>query len=120
MDQHLTARLVQRLALPADFWQQSRLRRAVNAAFPVVIGALVIQVFLETWIQELLSDRATSDSSHIGLPEWPKDVKNGLLLLLAAIAITKVAIDRRWHEFRTRADIAIVVLGLVLRASDRR
>jgi hypothetical protein len=93
----------------------TRLLTAVTWLFPIVIAALLIEVCFEAWIQEILGDRVMSHKGAVGtVPEWPKHLKNGLLLLLVGASVVKVALERRWRDFRTRADLAIVVLGVVL------
>jgi hypothetical protein len=111
----MTADQAQRLRTPVDRPQQSRLLRTITTLLPILLGALLIEICFEAWVQELFGDRHDTAKGPVGwLPGWPKDIKNGLLILLVAVSVTKVALERRWQDFRTRADIAIVALGVIL------
>ncbi|MBX6749074.1 MAG: O-antigen ligase family protein [Micromonosporaceae bacterium] len=92
------------------------LGRYVSLALLGVLTVLLVEVLFESWVQELLGNRvADADGLPVGdLPSWPKALKNGLLIALAALAVAKVALERRWREFRTPADIAIVALAVVM------
>lgn len=93
--------------------------RLLGTVILVLLALLAVEVVLEAWVQELLGDRYVipHDLLHrLGgtLPEWPKTLKNGILLLLVAASVAKVALERRWSQFRTRADLAIVVVAAVM------
>jgi O-antigen ligase len=92
-----------------------RLGRWLGLALVVLLGALLVWVLFETWIQVLLSTPVEDAEGNLLAdgPEWPKSVKNGLYFLLLALTPVKIAVDRRWRDFRTPADIAVVVLGVV-------
>jgi O-Antigen ligase len=115
VDQHMTADQAQRSVTPVGRPRPSRLLRILTAAIPVILGALLIEVCFEAWVQELFGDRHRTADGPVGwLPGWPKDIKNGLLVLVFGASLAKVALERRWRDFRTPADIAIVALGLVM------
>jgi O-Antigen ligase len=100
----------------------ARVVRVLGLVILALLALLAVEVLLEAWVQELLGDRYVipNDKLHrLGgsLPEWPKTLKNGLLLLLVAASALKISLERRWHEFRTRADLAIVVLAVVMMAA---
>jgi hypothetical protein len=90
----------------------ARLSRYLSIALFVVLTALLVEVLFEAWVQELLGNRTVGpDQLLVGdLPTWPKALKNGLLLVLVVLSAAKISVDRRWREFWTRADIALVVL----------
>ncbi|MFD0744261.1 O-antigen ligase family protein [Phytohabitans flavus] len=95
--------------------QTGRLGRWLGVALVALLGALLVWVLFETWIQVLLSTPVEDDKGNLlpDGPDWPKDVKNGLYFLILALTAIKIAVDRRWRDFRTPADIAVVVLGVV-------
>jgi Lipid A core - O-antigen ligase and related enzymes len=92
------------------------LGRYLSLALLGALMVLFVEVLFESWVQELLGDRVVDeDGVPVGyLPSWPKTLKNGLLLALAGLALAKVALERRWREFTTPADIAIVALAGVM------
>jgi hypothetical protein len=102
----------------------SRAASALSLVIVVLLGLLAVEVMLEGWIQEILGNRylRTVDVDpaavlrRLGgeLPDWPKTLKNGLLLTLVAVSVLKVALERRWREFSTRADLALAVLALIM------
>jgi hypothetical protein len=111
----MTADQAQRLVTPASRPRQSRLLGILTAGIPIILGALFIEIFFEAWVQELFGNRRNTAEGAIGnLPGWPKDIKNGLLILLVAVSLAKVALEHRWREFRTWADISIVALAAVM------
>src|SRR5215218_9211842 len=97
----------------------ARLSRWLGLGILVLLAVLAVEVLLEAWVQELLGDRFVipDDKLHrLGgtVPDWPKTLKNGLLVLLVAASLGKITIERRWRDFTTRADLAIVVLGAIM------
>ncbi len=111
----MTADLAQRLVTLVRRPQRSRILRMITAALPILLGVLLIEVCFEAWVQELFGDRHDTVNGAVGtLPGWPKDIKNGLLVALVAVSLTKVALEHRWRDFRTRADIAIAALAVVM------
>ncbi|MFC0527778.1 O-antigen ligase family protein [Phytohabitans kaempferiae] len=93
-----------------------RLSHLLGAALVVLLGALLVWVLFETWIQVILATPVEDDRGNLlpDGPDWPKTVKNALYLLLLALTLLKITVDRRWRDFRRPADIALVVLGVVL------
>jgi O-Antigen ligase len=92
-----------------------RASRYLSVGLLVVLIVLLVEVLFESWVQELLGNRTVGDHGQLVgyLPDWPKDLKNGLVLALAVMSAAKITVERRWREFRTRADIAIIVLALI-------
>ena len=99
-----------------------RVRRTVDAARAsvhlarrahVVLTALLVEVLLEAWIQELLAHRSTELTGRVlgEVPGWPKALKNGLILALVALTAVKITVHRRWRAFTTPADTALVFLA---------
>jgi hypothetical protein len=82
----------------------------------VLIGALLVEVLFESWVQALFGNQTKGANGAVvgSLAEWPKQVKNGLLIALVVLTAAKITMERRWREFRTRADIALVVLTVVM------
>jgi O-antigen ligase len=96
-----------------------RLSRILGAVLLVGLGVLLVEIMLEAWVQEILSDRFIDAGNpiltYIGdVPGWPKDLKNGIVIGLVLVGVLKITLDRRWREFITAADIALVVLAVVL------
>ncbi|SCE68333.1 O-antigen ligase family protein [Micromonospora mirobrigensis] len=91
------------------------LSHLLSVAIVVVVGILLVHVLVETWAQVLTGP--TSEDPRVNLEnaaQWPKQLKTLLYLTLAGLAVARVAVDRLWHRFRTGADLALVVLGLVM------
>jgi len=82
----------------------------------VLVGALLVEVLFEGWVETLVGTSSTGYGGRVILTEaaWPKLVKNGLYLTLAGLSVAKVAIDGRWRDFSRKADLALVALALVL------
>jgi len=91
-------------------------RRYVTIALLVLLAALLVEVLFESWVQELFASKTTNPDGTVvtALPDWPKQLKNGLLIALVLLSAAKITIERRWREFWTRADIALVVLAVVM------
>jgi hypothetical protein len=96
-----------------------RLSRVLGASLVALLGALLVEVLFETWVQTLLANPYVNDEGNLVAegPGWPKQVKNALYLTLLAATLVKILVDRRWRDFRTPADIAFVVLAGVLVAA---
>jgi O-Antigen ligase len=100
----------------------SRVARVLSTLMVILLALLAVEVLLEGWVQELLGDRFVRTDDvlrRLGgtVPEWPKTLKNGLLLTLVAVSVLKITVERRWREFTTRADLALVVLGVLMVAA---
>jgi hypothetical protein len=93
-----------------------RWSRALTVALVALVGVLLVEVLFEGWIQTLVGGRHTDATGTVVLdpPSWPKHLKNALYLALGALTLAKIVIDRRWREFRTAADGALAVLGVVM------
>jgi hypothetical protein len=91
-------------------------QRYLPTVLLVLIGALLVEVLFESWVQELFGNQTVDAKGNLvgSLPDWPKQVKNGLLVALVVLSALKITMERRWREFRTRADIALVVLTVVM------
>jgi len=100
-------------AVPTTAAQASRL---LSWALLGLLAVLLVEVLFEAWIQIQLGTTSVDDRGKVvaDLPQWPKTLKNGIYLTLAVLSVAKVAVDRRWREFTTKADAALVVLALVL------
>jgi hypothetical protein len=100
--------------------QPPTLRTLVQRYLPtvllVLIAALLVEVLFESWVQGLFGNQSVDANGNLvgSLPNWPKDVKNGLLVALVGLTFVKITMERRWREFRTRADVALVVLTVVM------
>ncbi|HET8684036.1 MAG TPA: O-antigen ligase family protein [Micromonosporaceae bacterium] len=81
-----------------------------------LVGVLLVEVLFEAWVQHLQGSFTYGPDGRrvITLPEWPKNLKNGLYLTLLALTVVKVAVDRSWRRFLTAADIALAVLGVLM------
>lgn len=79
-----------------------RVRHVVGRAILTLVGVLLVEVMLEEWIVVAWDG------------DWVKTLKSALYITLFVLTIVKVSIDQRWHEMRSKADIALVVLGVVL------
>lgn len=92
------------------------LLRGLRVTMLVLLGVLLVEVLFEAWIQELLGDRTVNDVGLLVgyLPEWPKTLKNGLVIALALASVLTVGLERRWREFWTGADKAIVGLAVIM------
>ncbi|MEU0153523.1 O-antigen ligase family protein [Micromonospora fulviviridis] len=93
----------------------SRPSQLLSMAIVVALGVLLVHVLFETWAQVLTGP--TSADPRVNLDtaaQWPKQLKTGLYVLLAALTAVKIVVDRLWRRFRTGADLALLVLGLVM------
>lgn len=81
----------------------------------VLLGALLVQTLFEAWVQTLLATPVPDARGNLmpDAPRWPKAVKNALYLALLAVTVGRVAAGRRWREFTTAADVALLALGVV-------
>ncbi len=87
----------------------------LSTAIVVVVGVLLVHVLLETWAQVLSGPTSVDPRANLdGSAQWPKQLKTALYLGLAGLTVVKVAVDRLWHRFRAGADLALLVLGLVM------
>jgi hypothetical protein len=83
----------------------------------VLLAALLVDVLFEGWVQQIfghvgpLNDKG--DPTRI-LADWPKNVKTALFLLLLGFTVLKVAVDKTWKDFLTKAELALVVLGVIM------
>lgn len=89
--------------------------RGLSVAIVLVVGVLLVEVFFETWAQVLTGPVSIDPRVNLdNAAQWPKHLKNGLYLGLAALTTAKVILDRRWRDFRTAADAALLVLGAIM------
>ncbi|MEV6372433.1 hypothetical protein [Micromonospora musae] len=92
-----------------------RISGLLTTAIVLVLGVLLVHVLLETWVQVLSGPTSTDPRANLeNAAQWPKQLKSVLYLGLAALAVVKVAVDQLWRRFLTGADLALVVLGLVM------
>jgi O-Antigen ligase len=97
-----------------------RISQGLGWALLALIAVLLVEVLFEAWVQVRLAERGGIDERGnriVTLPDWPKDLKNAIYLLLLAVTAVKIALDRRWRDFLTRADIALAVLVVALVAA---
>jgi len=93
------------------------LSTVLGAVLLVLVGVLLVEVLFEAWTQHLggtVNYDADGKKLGITLPEWPKTVKNALYLAVLLLTAAKVAVDRSWRRFTTKADLALVVLGVLM------
>ncbi len=90
--------------------------RWLSGVLLVLLSFLLVEVVLEAWIQVLFSSTTIDAQYRVveDLPTWPKTLKNAIYLSLLAISALVVLVERRWREFTTKADLALLVLGVVL------
>ncbi|MGC5330511.1 O-antigen ligase family protein [Micromonospora sp. DT62] len=89
--------------------------RLLSVALVLLVGILLVHVLFETWVQVLSGP--TSKDPRVNLEnaaQWPKQLKTALYLGLALLTVVKVVLDRQWRRYRTAADLALLVLGLVM------
>lgn len=90
--------------------------RPVGTAILVVLGVLLVQVLFEGWLVTRFGVRSTdADGNAIVDPaEWPKTIKSALYFVLLALTALKFTLDRAWNTLTSKADIALLVLGVVM------
>ncbi len=71
-----------------------------------LLGVLLVEVLLESWVVTALGD--------VG---WPKTLKSVLYFVLLGLTVAKLTIDRSWGRLRTKADLALLITGLVMVAA---
>ena len=94
----------------------TRSSRLLGTVLLILVGVLLVEVLFEAWVQHLGGSFTRLDDGRrdIRLPDWPKDVKNALYVAILALTLVKVTLDRAWRRYTTRADIALVVLGVLM------
>jgi hypothetical protein len=109
-----------RAAAPSVPTARTRLRsRACQVAGWAILGllaALLLEVLFEGWVQQIAGHPArTAQGSVIHvLADWPKTVKTLLFVALAGATLVKIAIERTWRDYLSKADLALVTLGAVM------
>ncbi|WP_162907599.1 O-antigen ligase family protein [Allorhizocola rhizosphaerae] len=96
---------------PAEGFRRGLLDRAIL----VLIGVLLVEVLLEGWLVTVFG--GVDADGDVIQAQWPKTLKIALYLTLFVLTVVKITADKRWGSFRTKADMAIVVLGVVLTIS---
>ncbi|WP_163506372.1 O-antigen ligase family protein [Fodinicola acaciae] len=94
--------------------------RVLRVALIALLLALLIDVLLEGWVQQVFGHPGPVDArghSTWILAGWPKTLKSVLFLAILGGTLAKVAVDRSWREFTTRAEIALAVVGVVMVAA---
>ena len=87
----------------------------IGSALFVLVCVLLVDVVLEGWLVTLFGSR--HDINGVGVVDvatWPKTVKTVLYFVLAVLTAAKLTVDRGWGRLRTRADLALLVLAVVL------
>jgi hypothetical protein len=97
-------------------WAPKEIFRFIPLLIAVSLSFLTVEVMLEAWVQTITAAHPRLDEHNLvtGLPEWPKQLKNGVLLLLLGLALVKVALEGRWREFRSKADVALLLLVVIM------
>jgi O-antigen ligase len=87
----------------------------LSAVLAILLGCLLVEVLWETWVQNLLGERSITPDGRevVDPPIWPKILKSVLYFALLAATTAKITVDRRWMHFRTKADVALVAVGVV-------
>ncbi|MCX4386389.1 O-antigen ligase family protein [Micromonospora peucetia] len=89
--------------------------RLLSATLVLLVGILLVHVLFETWAQVITGPTSKDPRANLeNAPQWPKQLKTALYLGLALLTVVKVVLDRQWRRFRTAADLALLVLGLVM------
>jgi len=88
----------------------------VGLAILVVLAALVVQVLFEGWLVTRFGDRSINaqGAEVVDPAEWPKTIKSALYFLLLALTALKFTLDRTWKTLTTKADVALLVLGVIM------
>jgi O-Antigen ligase len=95
----------------------ARISGGLGWALLGLVGLLLVEVLFEAWVQVRLADRGGVDANGnriVTLAQWPKTLKNAVYLLLFGLTAAKIALDRRWRDFLTRADAALAALAVAL------
>ena len=89
---------------------------AVGTALFVLVCALLVDVLFEGWLVVIFGQRHLDAAGKVVVDpaEWPKTVKTVLYFGIAALTAAKLTIDRAWGRLRTRTDLALLVLAVVL------
>ncbi|MEU5720705.1 hypothetical protein ABZ783_02625 [Micromonospora sp. NPDC047738] len=90
------------------------LSHLLSTAIVLVVGILLVHVLFETWAEVLSGPTDDEARALDSAPRWPDQLQTLLYLGLAALSVVKVVVDRLWDRFRTAADLALLVLGLVM------
>lgn len=94
-----------------------RISRYAGVAIFVVLGTLLAEVLIEGWLVTRLGHPGPLDEDNLPTvvtADWPKTLKSGLYFLLLGLTVAKFALDRSWYRLKTRADIALVVLAIIM------
>lgn len=97
----------------------SRLSRLIGAGILLFLSILIVEVLLEGWLVTLLGERSV-DAEGVTVVDpanWPKTLKSGLYMVLLLLTAAKFTVDRSWQSLRTKADLALVVVGVVMVAA---
>jgi glycosyltransferase involved in cell wall biosynthesis len=90
------------------------LARRLDLVLWVLLGALLILVLSEAWLNGVLLHAPSASGDRTVVPTtWPRTLKNALFIALAVGAAAKFSLAGRWRTVTTRADVAIVVLAVV-------
>lgn len=98
-----------RTVSPRDRWV-----RPVDLTLYVLLGALLLLVLSEAWLNGVLLETPSATYGTVPPTTWPRVLKNALYLALLAATALKFTLSRRWRSLLTGADAALVVLAVVL------
>ncbi len=77
-----------------------------------LIGVLLVEVLLEGWLVTIFGDIGAN--GKLIEAQAPKTLKIALYVALFVLTIVKITLGKRWGAFTAKADIALVVLGVVM------
>lgn len=93
----------------------ARFSRPLGRVILVLLGALLVEVLLEGWLVTWFGVRSVDAGvTTLDPADWPKTVKSGLYGALFVLTAAKFTLDRTWRSVTTKADIALVALGLIM------
>lgn len=92
------------------------LSRPVGTAILAVLILLLVQVLFEGWLVTRFGTRITDAQGFVTVDPagWPKTVKSALYITLFALTVLKLTLDRAWHTMTTKADLALLALGVIM------
>lgn len=88
--------------------------RRIDHLLWTLLLCLLVLVLCEGWLNGVPLQARMSSFGEVEPTTWPRLLKNGLYISLAVVAAAKITVARRWRSFATDADVALVVLFVVL------
>jgi hypothetical protein len=93
------------------------LSRSLGKTLFALLGLLLVLVMAEGWLVAVFgSSHFNPGTNKVVIDEagWPKTLKILLYFALFAATVAKVTVDRAWGSLRTKTDLALLILGLVM------